>query len=83
MVSNTFLCTRGKIDCNNDGVSGHIFFFCKCLTIMCWSRIKGIAESRCRHVVRKMIEALDLEDIAGRDASLYSGGQKRRLSLGE
>lgn len=45
-------------------------------------RVKGVRESRCRHVVNRVIELMTLSEIAHRNAVNYSGGQKRRLSLG-
>lgn len=44
-------------------------------------RLYGLGGSRARMRARELLEMFDLEDAAGRTASTYSGGMRRRLDL--
>ena len=46
-----------------------------------YARVKGLSEKLVKEVVDKKIREMDLAEYAGRNASTYSGGNKRKLSV--
>jgi ABC-type multidrug transport system ATPase subunit len=50
--------------------------------LMLFARIKGVSKERIREYVEQMLAKLTLADFADRQAGTFSGGMKRKLSLG-
>lgn len=46
-----------------------------------YARVKGLSEKQVKEVVDQKIQEMDLVEYAGRNASTYSGGNKRKLSV--
>jgi ABC-type multidrug transport system ATPase subunit len=44
-----------------------------------YARVKGLSEEQVKEVVAKKVKEMDLTEYAGRNASTYSGGNKRKL----
>jgi len=51
-------------------------------TLQFYGRLRGIPEERLTGMVNNLIERLSLGDYADREAGKYSGGNKRKLSVG-
>lgn len=48
-----------------------------------YARVKGLSEQEVEEVVNKKIKEMDLTEFANRNASTYSGGNKRKVWLSD
>lgn len=46
-----------------------------------YARVKGLNETQVKATVERKIAEMDLVEYSGRNASTYSGGNKRKLSV--